>query len=200
MGSAGRRTALIASAVLLVILSVSCSSAREDRPQDKAAQGEEQEEDFENPCDPNAPAEASALEGERPKEGATVVGVTGVEFAFQGVQDQYPAGSYGFELTNSGQEAHEMAVVKVKAGETRSAAEIMQLPEAEQEQVAEYLGGSVACPGKKADALGLELENGRYSMICFIPVGLTPEIRKENADDLGPPHFTEGMVKDFTVS
>lgn len=93
-----------------------------------------------------------------------------------------------------------MAVVKVKEGETRPIADIMQLPEEEQEQAAEYIGGTVACPGKTAEALGLTLEPGRYSMICFIPVGLTPEVRKEGAEELGPPHFSRGMVKDFTVA
>ncbi|CAN5817484.1 hypothetical protein BH23ACT12_BH23ACT12_24460 [soil metagenome] len=183
--------------VLLALLAGSCSSTRDDLPQESAA---EQEEDFENPCDPNAPAEASELEGESAKEGAAAVNVTAVEFAFQGVQDEYPAGDYGFKLVNSGQQAHEMAVVRIQEGESRPVAEIMQLPEEEQEKVAEYLGGSVACPGKEAEALGLTLEQGRYSMICFIPVGLTPDIRKEGADKLGPPHFTVGMVKDFSVS
>lgn len=126
--------------------------------------------------------------------------VTAREYAFDGVQDQYSPGEYGFELTNSGAEAHEMAVVKVKEGETRPIADIMQLPEEEQEQAAEYIGGTVACPGKTAEALGLTLEQGRYSMICFNPVGLTPEVRKEGAEELGPPHFSRGMVKDFTVA
>jgi len=69
-----------------------------------------------------------------------------------------------------------------------------RLPEEEQEKVAEYLGGSVACPGKEAEALGLNLEQGRYSMICFIPVGLTPDVRKEDADKLGPPHCVHSLI------
>ena len=195
-----KRKPLGAFFALFLLMPVACSPGEDTPREESAAREEGDEEEFENPCARDAPPEASALEGERPKEGATIVAVTGVEYAFQGIQDQYPAGNYGFELTNSGQQVHEIALVKVKAGETRSIAELMQLPEEEQEQAAEYVGGTVACPGDKAEALGVELQSGRYSMVCFIPVGFTPETTEQQAEDLGPPHFTQGMVKDFTVS
>jgi hypothetical protein len=49
----------------------------------------------------------------------------------------------------------------------------------------------------------MALEPGRYAMVCFIPVGFTPEVAAEAAasgtEPEGAPHFTEGMIAEFTV-
>lgn len=155
-----------------------------------------------NPCAPDAPADATALEGEPASSTATTVEVTAVDHEFEGVDDTYPDGDYGFQMTNRGREAHEMAVIRVKDGETRSVEELLELPDEEAEEITEYIGGTVACPGETAEALGVQMTAGRYVMLCFIPTGLTPEVpSSEDAfEELGPPHFTEGMVSEIRVT
>jgi hypothetical protein len=41
-----------------------------------------------------------------------------------------------------------------------------------------------------------DLTSGSYAAVCFIPVGSVDE--ETEAD--GPPHFTQGMKTEFTVS
>ena len=38
-------------------------------------------------------------------------------------------------------------------------------------------------------------------IVCFLPVGATPDNMEalESGELQGPPHFTEGMVEEFTV-
>ena len=50
---------------------------------------------------------------------------------------------------------------------------------------------------------------GRYVALCFLPQGATPEIISQMGGpedtapagaELGPPHFTAGMIHEFTVA
>jgi hypothetical protein len=47
----------------------------------------------------------------------------------------------------------------------------------------------------------VDLEPGRYVIACFLPVGATPENMEalESGELQGPPHFTQGMLEEFTV-
>ncbi len=51
-----------------------------------------------------------------PIDGAQVISVTGVDFAFEGIPAEIPAGPTSFEFTNEGEAAHEMAVFKLGEG------------------------------------------------------------------------------------
>ena len=155
-----------------------------------------------NPCAPGAPADASALEGEEASPQATIVEVTAIDHEFEGVEASYRQGDYGFRMTNRGREVHEMAVIRINDGESRAVEELLALPEEQSEQVTEYIGGTVACPGETADALGVQMAPGRYALLCFIPTGLTPDVpsSKEAFEELGPPHFTRGMVAEIQVT
>ena len=51
------------------------------------------------------------------------------------------------------------------------------------------MAAAFAPPGEGGSTLA-ELSAGDYAMICFIPVG--------GGED-GPPHFTQGMIHEFTV-
>ena len=51
-----------------------------------------------------------------PLEGANVVSVTGVDYAFEGVPDEVPAGPTSLEFTNAGEDAHEMGVARLGEG------------------------------------------------------------------------------------
>jgi len=61
-------------------------------------------------------------------------------------------------------------------------------------------GASFAAPGE-SDTLFVDLEPGGYVIVCFLPVGATPDNMEalESGELQCPPHFTEGMVEEFTV-
>ena len=108
--------------------------------------------------------------------------VTGVEYKFKGLSGAVAAGTK-LTFTNGGKEAHELVLMRVKDGETRSLAELLKLPEKEVGKVTEFQGVAVADPGKKGKVVEGKLalaKPGRYAALCFIPVG-TKELPK------GPP-------------
>lgn len=143
-------------------------------------------------------------------EGETVE-VTGIDYAFEGIPTEVEAGTE-FTFTNgSDKEAHEMVLMKIKEGETRTIDELLALPEDEAEQVAEFQGVAVAMPGEDGEVLEGELvaaDAGRYAVLCFIPVGADPAAMAEAMEsegpppedpNAGPPHFVQGMKAEFTV-
>ena len=114
--------------------------------------------------------------------------VTGVDYAFEGVPETLPAGTVAVEFTNaSEEEQHEMVVFK-KNDPEMSVEELLEMPEEEAQSKITFAGAAFAMPGEEAATL-LELEAGEYTMVCFVPVG---------GED-GPPHFTEGMLAEFSV-
>ncbi len=123
--------------------------------------------------------------------GLETVDVTGVDYAYQGVPKTIKAGTTAFKFTNAseGGEFHMMAIIKKKAGVDLSWDELLALPESEGQDKTEFKGTAEAEPGKSSKALA-EIDAGSYAMVCFISVG---------GKDDGPPHFTQGMVQEFTV-
>jgi len=119
------------------------------------------------------------------------VDVTGVDYAFEDVPATIPAGTVAFSFTNASEsEEHEMIVVRKADGTQLSWDEILELPEEESESMIQFTTAAFAPPGGESAALGT-LEPGDYIMVCFVPVG--------GGED-GPPHFTQGMRQEFTVS
>jgi hypothetical protein len=116
--------------------------------------------------------------------------VTAVDYAFEGVPENMPAGPTSIALTNEGNEEHEMVLFRRNDGETRPIEELLELPEAEVEQAVTFKNVTFASPGETG-YLAADLEAGSYVALCFIPVG---------GGEQGPPHFTEGMVSEFEVS
>lgn len=136
-----------------------------------------------------------------PECGFETVAVTGVDYAFEGLPETISAGTVALEFENATEagEMHEIALFKKAEGETRSAEEIMNDPAAEEEGPGEFAGVSFAPPG--VTSIGLtELTPGEYIAVCFIPTG-SGEIDEEQAEEGagGPPHFTQGMLAEFTV-
>jgi hypothetical protein len=118
------------------------------------------------------------------------VAVTGIDYAFQGVPETIAAGTTAFAFTNASDgEEHEMIILTKAEGEALSFQEILALPEEEAMMKAQFVGATFAPPGGEGSTLA-DLEPGSYVMACFIPVG--------GGED-GPPHFTEGMIQEFTV-
>ena len=103
-----------------------------------------------------------------------------------------PAGPVGFNLTNEGQELHEMIIARFK-DPSQTIEELIELPEKEAEKAVTTLGFMFANPGE-GDIQTFDLEPATYGTVCFIPVGTTPD-----KDGEGPPHAFEGMTAQFTV-
>ena len=131
------------------------------------------------------------------------VDVTAIDYAFQGVERTYEPGPVSFEFTNKGSELHELALFKKNEGVSESFADIFGGEQAEAMEKVTSLGGTFAEPGA-ADYDVANLEAGDYALVCFIPVGTTPEAvtaAEESGEEPegGPPHFTQGMLAEFTV-
>lgn len=136
-----------------------------------------------------------------PECGFETVAVTGVDYAFEGLPETLPAGTVALEFENASEagEMHEIVLFKKAEGESRSAEEILNDPASEEEGPGEFAGASFAPPGVTSTGL-TELTPGEYIAVCFIPTG-SGEIDEEQAEEGagGPPHFTQGMLAEFTV-
>lgn len=122
-----------------------------------------------------------------PIEGAQVIPVTGVDFAFEGIPAEIPAGPTSFEFTNEGESAHEMAVFKLGEGVVLD--ELLAAEEEPSESEAQEVGFTFAPPGEGGVYLNAEdLTAGTYAVVCFIP---GPD---------GEPHYDLGMKTTFTVA
>lgn len=188
-----------ALALTILFSGVAIVGCGDDDPPPSAS-GDDAAEEEVNPCSPDAPAEATALEGEPAAEGAPITDVVGVEYRFEDVPTTLPAGPHGFRLIGEGDEFHELALIRVN--DDRPIETLLELPEDEQEEVTEYIGGLTACPGETSEeALGVTLEPGRYALVCFVPVGTTPDL---TGDELlaayeNPSHLIEGMSAEIVV-
>lgn len=125
------------------------------------------------------------------------VDVTATEYAFEGVPATSEGGPTSFEFDNDGAELHEMVLLRKRDGVTESFEELLQLPQEEAMSKVEFAGVAFAAPGEQdgVNYVVTDLQPGEYAMVCFIPVGTTSE---ESFGD-GPPHFTQGMLAEFTV-
>ncbi|CAN5872995.1 hypothetical protein BH23ACT1_BH23ACT1_13450 [soil metagenome] len=130
------------------------------------------------------------------------VDVTGTEYAFEDIPETVEAGQTAFNFSNDGGEEHEFILVRINDDVTESIEELAQLPEEEAFQKIQPMGFAMAAPGE-SDLAFVDLEPGRYGALCFFPVGSTPEA-VATAEEIGhdieaPPHFTQGMLAEFTV-
>ena len=122
--------------------------------------------------------------------GYEAVDVSAVNYAFVDMPATLPAGTTSFSLTNDADEDHELVLLRKNDGETRTAEELLALPQDEAETLVTFSGVTFASPGQTG-YVAAELEPGAYFTVCFLPVG--------GGED-GPPHFTEGMVAEFEVT
>jgi hypothetical protein len=149
--------------------------------------------------------------------GWATLDVTLSEYTFGGLPEEVPAGITVVNALNTGEQVHEILVLRVNDDVTLTAEEIAALPEEEAAQYASFVGIGFAFPGAVGHAF-LDLTPGRYIALCYLPVGATPEIIAQLPD--GPPdpatlasappevvavmeaspHFMEGMIQEFTVS
>jgi hypothetical protein len=145
--------------------------------------------------------------------GETVT-VTALDYEYEGIPETVEPGTK-FVLENTAPaELHEMVAMKLPAGETRSVEELLALPPEEQAKVIPEDAPPafvLLAPPNKGDTIpavgdGTVTEPGRYLVACFIPQGADPDeyLNAPPSDgppqvEGGPPHFTLGMVGEFTV-
>ena len=147
---------------------------------------------FEDPAVAEAVGEIEAFEYENC--GYEQVEVSLVDYAFEGLPTELDKGTTAFKLSNTGTEAHEMFVVKLKGDTT--VADLLAAEESEFESLAQEVGGGFALPGQEGYATVNFKRPGRYAAVRFIPVGTT----SETTEGTGPPHASEGMATEFEVS
>ncbi len=144
---------------------------------------------------------------------AETVEVEASDYKYAGLPASISAGSL-ISLTNTSDvELHEFVAVKIPDDESRSAEELLLLPEEELNTMfaGEPAAVIIAPPGETGFPVvgdGTIGEAGRYLVICAIPVGADPQEYMEAAATAeegppqvegGPPHFTVGMFGEFTV-
>lgn len=116
--------------------------------------------------------------------------VTATDYAFA-APDTIQSGAVVFSFTNAAKdENHEMVLLRKGPGVNLTWKEILALPQDQGQSKTEFITAAQAGPGEHTTAL-TTLEPGNYAMVCFLPMG-----GKEGA----PPHFTQGMFHEFTVS
>ncbi|MCD9625182.1 hypothetical protein [Rhabdothermincola salaria] len=189
------RTAATAAFALALAVPIGCSSDSSDEAE---------------PAQPVAADETNA------DVGPTTVEVTLVDYGFEGLPDEVPAGTKLTVVNASDIEVHELVAILLPDGEERSAQELLALPE--DEQTALLAGRAPAtvllaepggAPMIPAVGDGTLIEPGRYLITCFIPVGADPaEFMAAAAEsqggppqvDGGPPHVTQGMYAELRVT
>jgi hypothetical protein len=117
---------------------------------------------------------------------ANVVTVTTVDYAFQ-APDTIAAGRTTLRLVNNGKDFHHIWLIKLEGGHT-----LPELIEAQKKgpmpKWAVDVGGpNSPMPGAENSAT-LDLEPGKYVMVCVIP-----------AMSDGQPHYMKGMMKEVAV-
>ncbi|MGD9889796.1 MAG: hypothetical protein AB7N70_26170 [Dehalococcoidia bacterium] len=145
--------------------------------------------------------------------GGTTIPITAVDYAFEGVPARVPVGT-AFSLVNASPvELHELVAIRIADSETRSVAELVQLPDEATagviaEEPAMVLLAPPRAPGFAVLGDGRFTEPGRYALVCFIPTGADPEaflaaaaMESEGPPEVagGPPHAFLGMIAEVVV-
>jgi len=127
--------------------------------------------------------------------GYQTVDVTGADYSFSGIPATLSTGKTVVTFQNTGAEFHEFLVVRKK--NDKSVEELLALPQKQAEKQTEFVGAAFAAPGQTSNGFMDIKTPGNYVALCAIPVGTTDI---ESVPEDGAPHFTEGMVTEFTVS
>ncbi len=123
------------------------------------------------------------------------VDVTAKDYKYEGVPTALKTGYHVVNFSNKGTEAHEMFTFKINDGVTETVAELLELPEEEVMTKITPVNSVWAMPDGSDTASWNLATPGKYASICFVSQGSVGE-----AEGDGPPHFTLGMIHEFTVS
>jgi hypothetical protein len=139
--------------------------------------------------------------------GYAQVSVAASEYAFDGLPAELAPGPTIISFANVGTEVHELAVMRVNDGVALTLEELLALPEDEAGSMVAPAGFAFAFPGTNGYAT-IDFTPGRYVALCFLPQNADPEMiaqmegpgsSEPEGANFGPPHFTLGMVHEFTV-
>lgn len=128
--------------------------------------------------------------------GWETVDVEATEYSFGTIPGELESGPVSFEFDNTGAEVHEIVLAKKNPGVTESVAELVQLSDEEAMSKITEVANVYADPGA-SDYTVAELESGEYIMVCFVPTGMTSTDQEPPPG--AAPHYTAGMVAEFTV-
>lgn len=110
------------------------------------------------------------------------------EFGYTG-PDTMAAGVHTFHVANSGDQPHEVALIRLNDGATVDDFLMAMAPGATTPPPGVAVGGNGALSPQGSNWFTIALEPGNYVLLCFIP---------DPAD--GVPHLAKGMVKAVTVT
>lgn len=141
------------------------------------------------------------------------VEVTAIDYAYVGVPAEVARGTEIRFANDSDAEVHEFVAVRLDDDETRSVADLVQLPP---EEFGALLAGVetvvIAPPGAEGivvEGTGVLTDPGRYAILCVIPTGADPDEYLAAAAESeggppdvagGPPHIAEGMFAELIVT
>lgn len=123
-----------------------------------------------------------------------VLRVSEDDYAFD-IEDDVKAGTVTLDIENVGDELHMFGACELLDGKTAADVQTALKDESEEalgkvckeDTFIDGLGGGLT-PGGSLQVTATQVEAGDYVAICFLP------------DKDGKPHFTKGMVKEFTVA
>lgn len=197
-----RRTFNSLLAGLAVFALAACSGAATASPSVTASPSATATSQASEPAVATASPSASASAASASASASAGTEVLGIDYGYQGISENLPVGT-AITFRNGGQEAHEIVLARKNAGVTTSFEELLAMPEEESSKLVTFVGQLMANPGETAEGQ-LALDGaGDYLAICFFPQGWTeiPEGTPDPAASLpaGAPHFTLGMLQEFTV-
>lgn len=116
------------------------------------------------------------------------LGVTSTDYAYELDTETVPAGLVSVTQQNDGEESHQVTLIKLDDGQTADQLATALTEEGEGAAAPEsYSGGPNSTAPGDDDTVTLDLAEGDYALICFIP----------SSD--GVSHFQKGMVGQLTV-
>ncbi len=121
--------------------------------------------------------------------------MTATEYEYDGIPDELTTGYHVLNFSNEGKEQHEMFAFKINDGVTESLDELFALPEEEVIGKITPVNAAFAPPGESDTGSWNLTSPGNYAVVCFVSTGSVGETEGD-----GPPHFTQGMVHEFTVT
>lgn len=116
--------------------------------------------------------------------------VTLVDFVLDGHENLAP-GTSVVQAVNEGGRPHELTLVRLEGN--ASVDDFLQAtgPNATGPPPGSFAGGITGIEAGSSQSFRVDLEPGRYAVICFLPDVTAPE---------HTPHFVKGMAASFTVS
>ena len=109
------------------------------------------------------------------------------DFGFE-IPEGLKAGPVTMEVVNSGDQPHELVLMKLQDGKTLEDVRAWMEAGEEGPPPGEFGGGVQAIGGGQSTFVTMDLAAGNYIAVCFIPDPAT-----------GQPHFLLGMMDEFSV-